>query len=119
MICPCFQMTIYYTASDRSIGMIEAAEAMLLLPPWMSTAVSTLWDEGWVTKKKKIDLSGFMSYHECSLPRSCVTIAGGFTAFCLGYTDCYGDIDIFCTKTAFQKLVQKVGDLQAGIRLVR
>ena len=42
MICPCFQMTIYYTASDRSIGMIEVAEAMLLLPPWMSTAGCTL-----------------------------------------------------------------------------
>lgn len=51
--------------------------------------------------------------------RSCVTIAGGFTAFTCGYTNSYGDVDIFCSKTAFQKLVEKVAGLHAGIRLLR
>ena len=39
--------------------------------------------------------------------------------FCLGYTTTYGDIDIFCTKTAFDKFIQKVAPLEADIRLVR
>ena len=62
-----------------------------------------------------LDLSMF-SMNKSS---SCVTIAGGFTAFACGYTNCYGDIDIFCSKTAFQKLQEKVGDAHAGIRLLR
>ena len=41
------------------------------------------------------------------------------TPFCLGYTTTYGDIDIFCTKTAFDKFIQKVAVLEVGIRLVR
>lgn len=37
----------------------------------------------------------------------------------LGYTTGYKDIDIFVTREAFAKLVQYVGDLHLGIRLVR
>ena len=46
-------------------------------------------------------------------------MAGGFVSHCLGYTVGYKDIDIFVSPTAFAKLVQRVGDLKLGIRLVR
>lgn len=39
-------MVIYYTASDRSIGVMDVNEAMLLLPAWMSSALNILWNEG-------------------------------------------------------------------------
>lgn len=70
-----------------------------------------------------------------SIYSSCITIAGGFVAFCLGYTSGYEDIDIFCTRSAllsehsvllsrhyrsaFAKLTQKIGEIDQGIRLVR
>ena len=39
-------MANYYTANDMSIDMMEVDKAMLLLPAWMSTAITSLWDEG-------------------------------------------------------------------------
>ena len=39
-------MATYYTANDRPIDMMKADEAMLLLPPWMTTTMKALWDEG-------------------------------------------------------------------------
>ena len=51
--------------------------------------------------------------------RSCITVAGGFVSYCLGYTEIFKDIDIFVTPEAFSKLAQRVGELQLGIRLVR
>ena len=47
-------MVIFYTTSDRSVGMMEVDEAMLMLPVWMSSTLNALWDEGWVTYIKYI-----------------------------------------------------------------
>lgn len=43
-------MVIFYTTSDRAVGLMEADEAMLMLPVWMSSTLNALWDEGWVTR---------------------------------------------------------------------
>ena len=48
-----------------------------------------------------------------------VCVIHRWALFCLGYTVTYGDIDIFCTKNAFDKFIQKVMPLEAGIRLLR
>ena len=47
-------MANYYTTNDMSIDMIEVDKAMMLLPPWMSTAITSLWDEGWVNEDLSI-----------------------------------------------------------------
>ena len=64
---------------------------------------------------------------------SCITIAGGFVSYCRGYTVGYKDIDVFCTRSfnrwldyiqfypraAFAKFVERAGEAEPGIRLVR
>ena len=112
--------------------MMKVESAMLLIPSWMAGVLVALWKEWWESLQVLLNVFGIFT----TCFSSCITVAGGFVSYCLGYTTgykgkwnlyisvkCYShipkDIDIFCTKEAFAKIISKVGDLPLGIRLVR
>jgi hypothetical protein len=55
-----------------------------MLPVWMASLLTGLWKE--------------------SAP---IAIAGGFPAYCMGYTSSYEDIDIFMPKHIFASFVSR------------
>ena len=80
------------------------------MPAWIVSVLGALWDNEYVSSISALIIMDL---------RSCITVAGGFISFCLGYTCNFENIDIFCTKEAFEKLIQKIGELNPAIRLVR
>lgn len=63
---------------------MSAVTAMQMLPVWMASVLSGFWRE-----------------------LAPITIAGGFPAYCMGYTETYGDIDVFMPKHVFASFVSR------------
>ena len=64
-----------YTLDDPSMDRIESSAAMNMLPVWFAALLTDFWKE--------------------SAP---ITIAGGFPAYCMGYTTTFTDIDVFMAR---------------------